>query len=492
MSEALDPEQALNPEPAPNSPQAGPQPGGPEADPELVRAALFEAAALGDEEQLTRLAEAHAALVLERFEGWRRVPAAVKVDPAQLDRWARGLIGVAVHFARRRGEPQLLRLLESGRSPLTRWTEVLGRAQRLRSELELDEAAALLTDLLIDTRGLSGDGAEHFRAVTFGLLGDVYFQAGQTDRALGPTRRALELCQGRGDAQGVRIYVENLFEVHRWREEREEAGACAERLAGLHEEPSDARWWAAQAQVSRAGEPLLRVVVEVPGGHLVELAQAEPAGRVRFAFRRNRATLLPSSSWTARGESFGRAGKFEDALDAFAEAGRHDPHDPHPHYQAAVTLLHLERYHPALEEYAQAETLAPGWFHVRAYLWLAEAATRGRIPHEALELALRLDDGQPDPSVLPRIESALRDAPHLALLHLARGRILRAQSHAGAEEALRAGLEAAQDEDVRSRLQLELATQVADEGERQGLLESVARGEGNLIAAATAQLLLRV
>lgn len=460
-------------------------------DPERVRAALFEAAAKGDEDQLSALAEAHAALVLELFPGWRRVPSEVKVDPAQLDRWARGLIGVAVHFARRRGRPELLKLLESGQNPLSRWTDLLGQAQRLRSELELEEAATLLTDLLIDTRALTGDGADHFRAVTFGLLGDVYFQSGQADRALGPTGRALELCERRGDTQGVRTYVENLFEVHRWREEREAAGACAERLAGLHE-GLDARWWASQARVVRAGEALLRVVVEVPGGHLVELCEAEPAGRVRFAFRRNRATLLPSSSWTARGEALGRAGKFEQALDAFEEAARADRHDPHPRYQAAVTLLHLERYHPALEAYAQAETLAPGWFHVRAYLWLAEAAARGRVPHEALELALRLDDGPPEVAALEQVEGALREAPGLALLHLARGRILRAKNDPRAAAALRQGLAAAQDGDVRSRLQLELATQVDDGEERRALLESAAGEEGNLVAAATAGLLLRV
>lgn len=460
-------------------------------DPDQVREELFAAAAEGDEPRLEALAEAHAPLVLASFAGWRRVPPEVKSDPARLDRWARGLIGVAVHFAQRRGRPELLYMLKSGETPLSGWTETLGKAQRLRGELELEEAARLLTDVLIDTRALQGEGADHFRAVTFGLLGDVRFQAGQPDLALGPTRRALELCQARGDDVGVRTYVENLFEVHRWREEREEAAACAERLAALHEREGDARWWRSQAEVVRGGEPLLRVVVETTDGHLVELGQAEASGRVRFAFRRNRATLLPSSSWTTRGEAAGRAGAFEDALGAFAEAARADPHDPHPLYQAAVTHLHLERYHQAAECYAQAEALAPGWFHVRAYLWLAEEAARGALPHEALELALKLDDGAPDPAALPRIEAALQEAPQLALLHLARGRILRARSDPAAAEALRAGLSAAHDEDVRARLRLELATQVEDPGERRALLQGAAQGEGNLVAAATARLLLR-
>lgn len=463
-------------------------------DPEQVRSALFSAAARGDESELSALAEAHASLVLEQFPGWRRVPSAVKQDPAALDCWARGLIGVAVHFARRRGHPELLALLQSGQHPLaasrSAWTEALAKAQKLRSELELMQAAQMLTDLLIDTRALDGDGAQHFRAVTFGLLGDVHFQRGAADRALEPTKRALELCEARGDTQGVRTYVENLFEVHRWREERAEAGACADRLAAITKE-GDSAWWASQARIVRSGEPLLRVVVETQAGHLTELADAEAAGRVRFAFRRNRATLLPSTSWTGRGEALGREGKFEEALAAFGEAAKADEHDPHPRYQAAVTHLHLERYHLAVESYAQAETLAPGWFHVRAHLSLAESAARGAVSHEALELALRVDDGPPDPAVLPRIEAALKDVPNLSLLHLARGRILRARNDREAAPALRQGLQEAQDDDVRSRLLLELAAITGDQGERRALLEQAMTGEGNLVAAATARLLLK-
>lgn len=462
-------------------------------DPEEVRSALFAAAARGDESELSALAEAHAALVLKEFRAWRQVPRRVKQDPTALEQWARGLYGVAIHFARH-GHPELLALLQSGEHPLAAsrspWIEALARAQRLRGELELDQAVALLTDLLIDTRALDGDGAQRLRAVTFGLLGDVHFQRGAADRALEPTRRALELCESRGDAQGVRTYVENLFEVHRWREERSEAAGCAERLASMYES-GDAAWWTSQARIVRTGEPLLRVVVETQAGHLVELADAQAAGRVRFAFRRNRATLLPSTSWTNRGEAFGREGKFEDALAAFSEAARADAHDPHPRYQSAVTHLHLERYHLAIECYAQAETLAPGWFHVRAHLALAEAAARGAFPHEALELALRVDDGPPEPAALPRIEAALKDAPGLSLLHLARGRILRARNDREAGPALRLGLRAAQDEDVRSRLLLELAALSGDQGERRALLEEAAGVEGNLVAAATARLLLR-
>jgi len=82
-----------------------------------------------------------------------------------------------------------------------------------------------------------------------------------------------------------------------------------------------------------------------------------------------------------RGTQLGQQAKFEEALDVFRQAAMADPYDPNPHYQAAVTMMHLERAAEAVEAYDTTERLAPGWFNSRAERWVAAEIAAGRLEH---------------------------------------------------------------------------------------------------------------
>src|SRR5207302_8479903 len=137
-------------------------------------------------------------------------------------------------------------------------------------------------------------------------LGECWFQLGQADRAVEPTRQALERCRQHGDQEGVAAYLGNLYEVHRYLGQGDEAAACAEQLAALFEQKGqagEARRYRNQARLIRAGEPLNRVVIDLAGQRYdVDEVPGGLTGSVKFLFERNRLTLRPAQALTAAGE----------------------------------------------------------------------------------------------------------------------------------------------------------------------------------------------
>jgi tetratricopeptide (TPR) repeat protein len=93
-----------------------------------------------------------------------------------------------------------------------------------------------------------------------------------------------------------------------------------------------------------------------------------------------------------RGMYLGSAGQFETALKMFIEAAAIDPYNPDPSYQQGFTYMKLGRYNEALAAYRITERLAPGWYHVAANLWLAEAAVTNRCPSSLINDMLVLED----------------------------------------------------------------------------------------------------
>jgi predicted Zn-dependent protease len=77
-----------------------------------------------------------------------------------------------------------------------------------------------------------------------------------------------------------------------------------------------------------------------------------------------------------------------------------------------------------------------------------------------------------------------------ARLHLGKN-LARAGREKEARAALREGLEAGPDPDVRSRMQVELATLTGDTAECERLYREAAAPGGNLVAAAAAEVALR-
>ncbi len=470
-------------------------PGNEHADP--LRDSLFAAAGRRDGDELARIIDENEEAIVAAFAGWQKVPAPIQDDPESMQAYAQGLLVVAGFFAQVRKRPELLERLtggggEGGENPLTVWQDQLEAAQKLREQLEFAEGISALSDLLVDMRDVKGSGVDHFLPRTLGMLGDLHFQNGQLAPAFDATRGALEACERAGDEAGILTYLSNLYELHRYEGETERAAECAERLAARFE-GADRRWYEAQARILRAGEPLLRVVSERADGCRAEVADTELAGHVRFVFQRNRISRFAANVWGERGENHGRKGELEEALAAFREAADADDYTPEPRYQAAATCLFLGRFGDAAEWYREVEERAPGWFHCRANLWLADEATRGALSQETLLLILELSDRIADPERdLARAEAARDATPQVALLHLIAARALLALERPDeGRAALEVALERAEDDDVRTRTLLERANATEDAARREERLRETAAVGGNLVAAATAELLLR-
>ena len=467
----------------------------PVSDPKRLWDELFAATRAADGKRLERLARANQAAILEHFPVWRKVPDEVRADPSAVQSYAHTLIGLAQIFAEKLGRPELMNLLTGTpeNNSLLRWQELLRRTRAMMDGLRYDEARPLLTDTLIDARNMQGTGVERYLPITHGYLAECHFQTGGVEQALPHLEQALELGERSGDREGVVAYLGSLFEAHRYLGHSESAAGFAERLAGVSA-GADAARWRTRARIVRAGEPLNRVVAVV-NGVTQELDEVQPVENVRiqFVFERNRITLRPAAELTERGEKLGGAGRYEEALALFEDAARADPFDPHSRYQQAFTLLHLGRYADAADLYRRVEELAPGWFHCRADLWVAEQLALGQLDRVDFLALFLLQDGTDtaDEKVkLARQLVARRPGLPAAHLHLGRN-LARAGRKSDAESAQRAGLATDPDPDVRSRLLVELATLIENPDERKALYREAATINGNLVAAAGAALALR-
>ncbi|MBI4859773.1 MAG: tetratricopeptide repeat protein [Candidatus Riflebacteria bacterium] len=473
--------------------------GRPKADPDEIRERLFEAAARGDDGELGRLCREHEHLVLDTFGDWKKVPSHIRDDVGAVQRWGHGLMAVARFFAEELSQPELIQELMGNPedNPLTQWQRTLAQAQDLMHENGFREAARILSRIIESVKGLSGSGVDTYLPVTLGMLGDCLFQCGEADRAAELIEEAAALCEQYDETDGLLASLGNLYEVHRYRQDAPAAAGAAERLAAaLHRtcQIQEAQRYRKLAAIVRAGEPLVRIVAMIEGRpEELDDLRPRPDERVQLAFERNRVVLRPALAATARGERLAASGKFDQALIAFREAARADPHDPQPRYLEGLTLLHLNRPAEAVEAYDETERLAPGWFHVRAQVWLARELAASRLPHEAFLTLRELEDAEQPPDLKSDLaRKALQNWPQLAPVHLVLGNALLAMDRVDeAKAAFRKGLECAREPDVASRLRLCLALSggAGDEGAK--MLEAAREPGGNLVAAAMATIALR-
>lgn len=459
-----------------------------------LRIRLF-AAAVEQDSTFEELAIEHEETIFKVFHEWQVIPEELRDDGPLTKAYVHSLITIATYFAEEHQKTDLIELLTAGaddeNNPLQAWKDILNQAHQLKLELRFNDAIQLLNNHLIDSRHLKGSGVEFYRPVTLGFLGDLYFQEGKTDLALAMTSSALSICQENNDEEGIRTYLTNLYEMERYRGNNSAAAGHAQDLSDALVEGGEKNWFASQAKVVKAGEPLNRVVVENEGFNS-ELKDNLARGQLRFVFQRNRPSLFACDYWTQVGTECGRDAKLEEALDAFDTAASIDAFDPQPHYQAGFVLLYLERYYEAAARFERCDELAPGWFHCRANAWLASEMAQGRLPHHILILILQhVDDIAEDQDLFTKINEAIEEAPHVSLLYLMAARAhTKKEEYAEARSILNRGLEHAQEHDARTQILLDLAIR-SDDPEKQALLQEASALNGNLIAAATATLLLQ-
>ncbi|MCC6555544.1 MAG: tetratricopeptide repeat protein [Polyangiaceae bacterium] len=475
------------------------RPPDPDFTPDALRERLFDAVDRGDLGALDVIAERHEATILEHFAAWKKVPEAVRRDPAAMQRYAGGLIGIAQRFARR-GNPALLQALigPPGENPIERWQQAVQRAGGLMADLAFDEAAELLAGEAERARRLSGGDSARMLSITLGRLAECHFSAGRAGGALPLYAEALDMCRAAGDAEGVTAYLGGLFEVHRYLGRAAEAADAAAELSGALERagaPALARRYRKLAGIVRRGEPLNRVLVEQDGvlWELDELGALAPAGKLRFVFCRNRISPARADGLVERGRALGAAGRYEEALAAFREAAEVDPHAPHPHHEEAVTLLHLERAAEAVACYDRVEALAPGWYHVRSERWLAAEIAADRIPQSVFMALRALEDGDLPPEEKVRLaRRTLHAAPGLPALYLHLGAQLAALGRDDdARTALADGIARAREPGIRTRLLAKAATLTPPSSARDSLLDEAIALRGDLVSAAMAAVMRR-
>lgn len=475
-------------------------------DPEALREALFGAVAAGDGRRVEALCRARRGVISAQFPVWRKVPEAVRHDPRALERYAQGLMATAEAFQRLWGDGSLFERLV-GRpedNPIMEWNRRLDGARALMEELRFAEAKEQLTNLLIDVRDLQQGGATCLPAMTHGVLGECFFGTGDVGGARSHFERALALCREFRDVEGVLAYLAALVEVHRYLGEPEVAADYAGRYgealrAGGGGRDAEAGEWERRAARIRAGEPLNRVVA-VMGEMQYEIEEMPTPprnSRVQTVFVRNRLGLKLCEGLTREGERLGGEGKYYEALESFRAAARVDPYDPQPRYEAGATLMHLGRAAEAAAEFAATEALAPGWFRCRGDRWVAEEIAAGRVDPSVF-VVLRLEDlapkAMPAGERLGIVEQAIGRSPEVAPLHLLRAQLL-AREGRGAEaaEACRAGLACVREDDVRTRLLVQLQLHEKSEAERVRLLREAVelREAGNVLEAAMAAIVLK-
>ena len=201
--------------------------------PEQLWTTLFQAAAVNDAATVERLCRACRPAVVQHFPVWQTVPEEQRQDPAAVQQRIQVLLAVAQCFANHLHDPSLMqRLMGPPESnPIVQWKDKLNQTRELMNGLRYAEAADLLANVLIDTRELEGSGVDRYLPLTLGHLGECYFQQGQADRALPHLEKALERCEQAGDAEGVVVYLGNVYECHRYLGQASAAADAADRLA---------------------------------------------------------------------------------------------------------------------------------------------------------------------------------------------------------------------------------------------------------------------
>ncbi|QDU36301.1 Tetratricopeptide repeat protein [Maioricimonas rarisocia] len=466
-------------------------------EPEELRRQLIAAAASGSPRRLRSWCRRHRDQVAAHVEFLCKIPEGLDSNPAALDRHAQCLGAAAQCLASECNAPELWQQLTGPdtENPLLQWDAWLRQVPERIVQLEYEPLIEEASQHIERAGQMRGEAARRYEAILQGHLGELLFQSGCVADARKPFESALAICRETGDIEGVRTYLNNLLEVHRYLGDTAAAVSTAEeRLTVARETREPAENSARQVERLREGEPLCRIVC-VHDGQEYELDEVGSVGQGRyvFEFRRNRLALQKATTLVDRANALASDGQLADALELYQQASEVDPYDPDPAYQSGNCLLELGAYGKAAESFNEVERLAPGWFHSRFDRWLAGQLDRGEVTAEEFQLLRAIQDGGlPADKAFPLARKAVEQFPGFAPFRLLLGNL---EQNAGDGEAAiasyRAGLERCEEPDLESRLCCSLASALpADSPERRELVDRALQLEGNLVARAMARLML--
>jgi tetratricopeptide (TPR) repeat protein len=468
-------------------------------DPIALRTELFTAANAGNKARVHTLCKANRQRIAENFPAWRVItsyPGVNAEDTAKIQYITNGMTMVAETFRDALADPSLWEHFtdSSPNSPAARFEKTMAEARKLSAENRYRETSDLLNAYLDEIKTLEGPVADHFRSDAYGIAGAADFQDGRVADAIPHFEHALDICIRLNEPQGTFAYSSNLYESHRYLGQTEEAARYADRIATILGEAPDAQRWRDRAARVRAGEPLVRVLVQQGEQRLEVDEVTRLEGITQYLFERNRTTIARATAMIGQANALADAGKYDESLQLYQDAASIDPYNPDPHYQAGKTLSLLRRYEESAAAYENAVHLGPGFYNVSSNLWLARQLHSGRIPHEAfVAIWVTENSGIDANQQLALVEEALKQAPHVPQLHMEKAKIhLALQQPEMATPALEAGLACECDPDMRSRLLAQLGM-ISQPGQRRHLWEEVMQiPDANLAARAVAQIHLRL
>jgi tetratricopeptide (TPR) repeat protein len=171
---------------------------------------LRDAVTHGNGEEFARLCNMYREEIVRQFPSWLTVPPQYRQDREAAMAFAAPVLRTAEYF-QQQGDPRLMERLTLGaNNPVNRWRGALAAANQLGNAGKYDQAIQALEAILKEMKGVTGTGIDDLRPKTNGALGNAYYFKGNTSLARQYIEAALAECRQIGDAEGVRVYSENL------------------------------------------------------------------------------------------------------------------------------------------------------------------------------------------------------------------------------------------------------------------------------------------
>lgn len=440
-------------------------------------------------EMLCRQNEAR---IVKSFPQWRKTPEEFRNNPEAAQLYVNCLMIMANYFSRELNRDELRQVLSGvDNSELTQqWQEALAKTRKMMEELNVQEAIPILEEYANKASENSGMAVATLLPLTLGHLGECYFQVGEPEKAVEPTRRAMELVNQQGDLDATVAYLRNLYEIHRYLGDGKTAAGFAKKIAEkLYDDGKLvlASNWKHQSRAVEAGEPLLRVVLKI-GDELFELDEIPvvKSEKVEFITMRNRFELRTATALCEKGKKLAEEGKLDAALAAFEGSALLDKFAPVPHYFMAAIKMHQMNLPEAVQAYERTEALAPGFESCRSELWLARKIAAGEIDYDVYRAVVQLHSDAPVEQRMIVAEQLEQKHPQFAEGLYHRGKLLASSGRVAEAVAVwKRALEVAEEPDVKTRLCGDLSMTMNTRAEK---LEYVRKGRdilnGNLIATA--------
>lgn len=455
------------------------------------------AAANGPKPKLKAFCDQYKDQIAGHLDELSKVPEGLDSNPAALDRHVQALATVAQCLANDCEAPELWeRLVGSSDTnpfgPLNEWLENLARRKAL---LEFPTLINEAQQFLQKAGTFQGPAARQTEAVIQGHLGLLLLHSGRGRDAETAFRQALKLCIDSHDVDGQGVYLNHLFETYRYLGEAKEALYVGDDLIRfLEKQGQSTELIKRRIDRLRQGEPLCRVICLHNGVEReIDEFQQVATGHFEFQLRRNRMSLELAELLVKQGNDLGSQGKLNEALDKYQQARQVDPFAPDPAYQSSVCHMELGNYSAARTSLDEVERLAPGWFRCRSDQWLARSLEEGKVSAREFKILRVVEDGGlPADQIISVSHQTLKARPQFAPLYLVLGDQFSEQNDLSAAiVCYRKGLEHVSEPDLESRLLCAMAAILPTESpERKAALEKILDLKGNLIAQATARLML--